>query len=294
MKNAIIVDAGDFLFKHDHLPSTRRNSKKPLAPAAAKFLEMINAASGKQGLPTRDRKTAALLLLDFYKEMGYSIAGVGRKDLAAGHDFLRREAEKRGIILVSANLTRKDSTLFKPYAIVKKNGVRVGFTGVTACGAARDEVGCIAPVKALEDVVSILKKKCDFIILLSNVPDRENRKIAAVIPRIDLIIKSGRGNKTYTPLKYGSVPVVMTHPKGKSIGVITLTGSDGEPAKVENNLILLSGKYPMDKDAKTRVDTLMSKMKKQPKTVKKHGKARPAKIPFPFSINGTAGEKPVH
>jgi hypothetical protein len=69
LKNAVIVDAGDFLFKQDHLPSTRRHSKKSLTPAAARFLEMINAAAEKQGRPAQDKKTAALLLLDFYKEM---------------------------------------------------------------------------------------------------------------------------------------------------------------------------------------------------------------------------------
>ena len=237
------MDAGDFLFKADRLP---------VPPASGKLSAKSAEIADKQ-------KNAALMLLDFYKEIGCSLAGVGQKDLAAGVDFLRSSAASRGITLISANLYKDGKLLFAPHAVIEKNGVKIGFTAVTSCNAVRyhgDEFECVSPEQVLDTEISALKQQSDFVVLLSNAGDGINRRLAKKFPDIDLIIKSGYGSKTYSPQMFGSVPAVMTHPKGKSIAVVTLKKKEGEsrPATVQNNLILLTARFPVDKAAQVKLN----------------------------------------
>jgi len=248
--DAIVVDAGDFLFKTDRL-SKPHSTYTSTAPSQ---WEKQTASAG--------------LLLDFYREMGYTLAGVGQKDLAAGPDFLRKQAVSNGIELISANITENGTMLFTPYKIVEKNGVKIGFTDVTSCSCVRyhrNEFECIPPEKALESVIPVLREKSDFVVLLSNAGDAVNRNIAKKFPDIDLIIKSGFGVKTYSPQMFGTVPAVMTHPKGKSVAVITLKRKEGTKgaARVQNTLILLTTRFPVDKEAVARVDSLERRFKRK-------------------------------
>ncbi len=237
-------------------------------------------------------KAAAELLLDFYQEMGYSVVAVGQKDLAAGLDFLKNSAASRGIILISANLTKNGKKLFPSDAVVEKNGVNIGFTAVTSCNVVRyhrGEIECITPETALSSELPALRERCDFVVLLSNAGDGVNRRIAAKFPEIDLIIKSGYGSKTYTPRMYGIVPYVMTHPKGKSVAFVTLkkTGEKGRRAIVKNNLILLTTKYPLDKSAQAKVDAFEAQFARQ---VARPGKSRlPSPVLNKVEVPGTGG-----
>jgi len=235
------VDAGDFLFKADRLPVPRAsgNTTVKLARQAEK------------------QRAAALLLLDFYRETGCTVAGVGQKDLAAGVDFLKNGAASRGIALISANLIQGGTPLFARQAVIERGGIKTGFTAVTSCNVLRYHQGefqCMPPDKALESVIPELREICDFVVLLSNAGDGINRKLAEKFPDIDLIIKSGYGNKTYSPQMFGSVPAVMTHPKGKSVAVATLNRREDGPSTVRNSLILLTARFPADRAAQARVD----------------------------------------
>ncbi len=256
--NAMLVDAGDFLFKTDRLTKPHGKSARSAPPSQ-----------------WEKQTSAARLLLDFYREMGYTLAGVGQKDLAAGPDFLKEQASSRGIELISSNLTKDGRKLFTPYKIVEKNNVKIGFTAVTSCNAVRyhrNEFECMPPEAALETVIPMLREKSDFVVLLSNAGDGINRKLAEKFPDIDLIIKSGFGAKTYSPQMLGSVPTVMTHPKGKSVAVITLKKNkdSDKSARVQNTLILLTTRFTVDKEAKTRVDSFERRFVQK----KPHSKSR--------------------
>ncbi len=259
------------LFKSNRLPGSLKNATHTRPnPAAQK------------------EKAAVLLMLKLYEQMGYQLAGVGQKDLAAGLDFLKDAAEKSSIKFLSANIIKDGKTVFEPQAIIEKNGVKVGFTAVTACDAVyyhRGQFECIPPEKALSPILPELRKKCDFVILFSNLKDQINRKLVKKFPDIDLIIKSGYGQRTYTPLMLGNVPSVMTHPKGKAVGVAVLeqekTGN--KRAKLKNSLFLLTTKYKIDNAVQTEVDEFNRRFAR-PKPAVKHRpnpKGNPGAPPIP-------------
>ncbi len=285
------MDAGDFLFKADRLP---------IPPASGKTSTKSAEIADKQ-------KNAALMLLDFYRDIGYSLAGVGQKDLAAGVDFLRTSAASRGITLISANLYRDGKPLFTPHAVIEKNGVKIGFTAVTTCNVVRyhrGEFECMAPEKVLETEIPTLKQQSDFVVLLSDAGDGINRRLAKKFPDIDLIIKSGFGSKTYSPQMLGSVPAVMTHPKGKSIAVVTLKKKEGGngPATVQNNLVLLTARFPVDKAVQAKVDAFERRFVKKPPHSSINAKHRaiphvikPPAPPFPSNHTESGmAEQPNH
>jgi 2',3'-cyclic-nucleotide 2'-phosphodiesterase (5'-nucleotidase family) len=281
------VDAGDFLFKADRLP---------VLPASGK-------ASAKSAEIADKQKNAALMLLDFYREIGCSLVGVGQKDLAAGVDFLRNSAAPRGITLISANLYKDGKPLFTPYAVIEKNGVKIGFTAVTSCNAVRyhrDEFECVRPEQVLDTEIPALKQQSDFVVLLSNAGDGINRRLAKKFPDIDLIIKSGYGTKTYSPQMLGSVPSVMTHPKGKSIAVVTLKKKDGGSGRavVQNNLILLTARFPVDKAAQAKVNAFERRFGQKSRHTSINAKHRAIphviKPPLPVSSDHTEAGMAAH
>ncbi len=235
--------------------------------------------SNKTGTNTRPNpaaqkeKAAALLMLKLYEQVGYQLAGVGQKDLAAGLDFLKDATEKSSIKFISANIIKDGKTVFEPQTIIEKDDVKVGFTAITACDAVyyhKGQFECIPPEKALSSILPELRKKCDFVILLSNLKDQINRKLVKKFPDIDLIIKSGYGQRTYTPLMLGDVPSVMTHPKGKAIGVAVLAQekTGNKRAKLKNSLFLLTTKYKIDNAVQAEVDDFNRRFAKQKPAVK--------------------------
>lgn len=255
------------MFSSEHFPEKH---KKPLNPAAARFIAMLNKTTGNAHQGIDKSMSTAQLLLNLYKEMGYGIAGVGQKDLCAGVNFLKREAGKRGITLLSANLTRNGKKLFNTETVIERDKTKIGFTAVTSCSVLnyhRGEMECAAPAAALKPIVAKLKKECDFVVLLSNVSDSKNRNIVHSIDGIDLIIKSGKGVQTYQPEMYETVPAVMTHPKGKSVGVVTLEKDKQGEVGINNNLVLLTTKFPVDKTTQARLDAFSRKWLKHSQQV---------------------------
>ena len=59
---------------------------------------------------------------------------VGEKDLAFGPRYLKANAEKYGVRLVSTNAVDRDTKepIFAPYLIREKKGVKVAFLGITS------------------------------------------------------------------------------------------------------------------------------------------------------------------
>ncbi len=290
MPDAFLVDAGNFLFSMNRLSTRPISVPENASPGARKFFQLIASASKQHANnPAGPRLEAARMVMDFYRDMGYEVIGAGMKDFAAGVKFLKDETAKRGLHLVSSNIMKDGKPLFEPFRVVEKNGVKVGFAAVTSCMVKRyggEELSdCVPGPKAMARVVPELRKKCDFVVVLSDAGDVQNRKMVDSVPGIDLVIKSGQGRRLYKPQWYGKVPAVMTHPKGKAVGVVKLEKSGEGQVKVFNNLVLLDKKIPMDAAAKARVEAFVKKQREAQKAASRpHAtpQSHSRKVPFPF------------
>lgn len=253
-KNArpcLLVDAGDTLF------STPESPAEPLL------------------------KSRALLILDLYGEMGYDAMNVGARDLAASAAFLREEAGKRGLLLVSANLFSKGKPAFNTHVILRRGRLRVGVTGLASpsLGKTPLEEGVEArdPATSLDQALEEMRGKADIVILLSNLGNEEDTKLASRTGGIDVIVGSGQGPRLTEPVRAGESYLLRPNEKGKSIGTatISLDGSKGGKT-VNGRLVLLSDAFQEDEETRKRVESLVPPP--PPQTPRPHG---PGVTPLP-------------
>jgi 2',3'-cyclic-nucleotide 2'-phosphodiesterase (5'-nucleotidase family) len=196
--------------------------------------------------------------------MDYTALCVGKRDLAGSTLFLLEETKKRGLRPLSSNLRYKGKAVFEPYRIFEINGVKVGVLAVTSPVVNQrikaGGVEVLDPSARLKSLVSELKNKVDVIVLLSNLGEFEDRKLAGTVDGIDLIIGSGPGGQRHQPLKIGRTYLLRGHPKGKSVGkVVVKLNSEGGIQGLNNELHQLKAMLPVDEAAIRRIKKLKQK-----------------------------------
>ena len=111
--------------------------------------------------------------------MGYDACAIGNHEFDSGLENLARLARLADIPFVCSNYVFTGTPcegLVRPYAVIERNGLRVGVVGVSprleglvskqSYGATR----YLSPAKAVQPIVDMLRKeqKCDFIVCLSH------------------------------------------------------------------------------------------------------------------------------
>jgi hypothetical protein len=102
---------------------------------------------------------------------------------------------------VSANVSVFDDEIIRPYLIIERDGRRLGvtsvvsprhFTGQGDLVAAERETKIESPEDALNRVVPQLEaEKCDALVLLAFVAERESRELAEKFPQFDFVVNEG-------------------------------------------------------------------------------------------------------
>ena len=171
-------------------------------------------------------KLQAKGLLQGYETIGCDALNVGGFDLAAGKDFLLSLANDSSIPFISANLTdTNDILLFPPYAIVEKNGFKVGVTGVSNLVPEHvKDVRKRPYVEEANQVIAELRSTVDFIVLLANVHRKHVKGIDQQIPDADYIFISRDTQRTRPEIKQeeGGPYVYSSGNQGKYLSVVEI------------------------------------------------------------------------
>ena len=228
------------------------------------FLDAGNFLFRNEAVPSEAAIANAGLLLDFYSDMGYTALCVGKRDLAGSTMFLLKETKKRGLMPLSSNLRYKGKAVFEPYRIFDVNGTKVGVLAVTSPRLNQrikaDGVEVLDPSARLKSLVPELKNRVDVIVLLSNLGEFEDGKMASTVDGIDIIVGSGPGGQRYQPLKTGRTYLLRGHPKGKSVGkVVVKLNSERGIQGLNNELYQLQARLPVDKATIMRIKNLKQK-----------------------------------
>jgi 2',3'-cyclic-nucleotide 2'-phosphodiesterase (5'-nucleotidase family) len=188
-------------------------------------------------------------MLRFMEAVGYDGWVIGNHEFDRGLSNLGVLVSKSPMQVLSANLRRpsaKEEPLFPSQSfsrVYTVNGLRVGVIGGTT-----DQLrGLVSPADwglmhtmpvadAVRAEVSRLDPQTDLIIALTHIGVDADRKLAAAVPGIDLIV----GGHSHTPLKevvkQGDTLIVQAGSYGRSLGVVELV--------VENDAIA-SSKYEL-------------------------------------------------
>ena len=144
---------------------------------------------------TEGRKKDSIRTLLALRTMGYmkyDAVCVGDDELLYGADWLKENAFKYGVKLVSANLFLKEDIPFvNRYIIVKKNNISIGITGVTTqerIYSLNDSLIIKDPLASLKEIWNELKEKSDFIVILSHCGEEISRQILEFLPECNVVV----------------------------------------------------------------------------------------------------------
>lgn len=235
----LIVDGGSLLFRPKLISDSQKNQAKITAQGIARAYNLIN----------------------------YDAVGVGSQDLAAGIDFLLEIRDNSKFDWLSANIISKKEgkPLFKPYISRSRGDIKIGIFGLTnqlpPNSRQLNKNNEIKPWREiLPNFINKLNKDHDFIILLTDLPNRECREIAMTYPAINLIVHAKNTDANQLPIKLTeTTTMVGTGKKGKYIGIININWYPGSNWQIDNREILAK------KEERGRLKRQLSLLKNRPK-----------------------------
>ena len=174
------------------------------------------------------------LLIQSYGEMGYDAVSVGDKDMMMGLKFLSNVAQKARFPFISANLVDKktEKGTFKPYVVKEIAGLKIAIVGLlddTFNASLQEKESGLAildPISTSKGLTKSLREYCDLIVVLSQLGESRDKKLAKENPQIDLILGGGGESKRAVNERVNEVPIYRLEPRGGYLGRIDYSFAD--------------------------------------------------------------------
>ena len=166
--------------------------------------------------------------------MGYDALNVGDKDLMMGFKFLSDVTQKARFPFISANLVDKktEKGIFKPYVVKEIAGLKIGIVGLlddtfnTSLQEKEPGLTILDPISTSKTVTKSLREYCDLIVVLSQLGESKDKKLAKENPQIDLILGGGGESKKAVSERVNEVPIYRLEPRGGYLGRIDYSFAD--------------------------------------------------------------------
>lgn len=244
---------------HSHIDPVRAGENAGLGGVIerAAFVDSVRNAAGKDRVLLVDagdfsQGTSYFTLLkgdvetDCMNAMGYDVACLGNHEFDNGLDELARRIARCDFPVVCANYdfdNRKLERLVKPYCILHRGGLKIGFIGlltdlsVVVDKPVADLIEYLDPVECANRYAEILKnrKHCDLVICLTHLgyegESLTDPELVSGLENVDMVI-GGHSHTFLEQAEYvsdrtgNSVPVVTDGCWGLYIGKIDLYRAD--------------------------------------------------------------------
>ncbi len=137
--------------------------------------------------------------VNMFREMNYDAITLGTSDLnfPAG-DILSEISTPAasGNMFVSANVGvfAVDQKTLPPVKIIQRNGVKIGVLGILGDAEQKtvrnDEIVFQKSLESLQKILPVVRKACDFVILLAHASEAESRAYVKALPDVDIFATS--------------------------------------------------------------------------------------------------------
>lgn len=190
------------------------------------------------GQPMADAAVKNGHMIASLEALRVDVANVGLTDAIA----LSRMDHPPILPMVSANI---EGPGVSPYAIIERNGLRVGFTGVAAPG----HISISTPRYVRHDpsdaepVIDELAEHTDLIVLLNDGATSASKKLIRS-GHIDVVIETAKYRAFEVPFRQGSAVWVRSHDQGQRLGELRLTLEDGRVTGATDRKIDLDMSMP--------------------------------------------------
>lgn len=167
-------------------------------------------------------------------DCGYDAMTMGNREFHVAEAILKHKIRRAQFPILCANIAwREDSGDRLPVQpfIVKglPCGVRIGVIGVTVPMVTRRMAARVVsafvfedPVAAVQRYISDVKPQVDILVALTHIGNREDQRLAAACPELDLIIGGHSHDLLSTHETVGSVPIVQAGWYGHYLGHVTV------------------------------------------------------------------------
>jgi len=197
-KTILLLDTGNLLFRKPSQTETKR----------------------------RDALLRVDLLIQSYNEMGYDVVNVGEKDLMMGLRFLSEATQKAKFPFISANLIDKKTQkgIFSPYVIKEIAGLKIAILGLLddQFNPTLQEIDpgltILDPITTSKGLTKSLREYSDFIVILSQLGESKDKKLARENPQIDLILGGGGEAQKAVIERVNEIPLYRLEPRGGYLG----------------------------------------------------------------------------
>lgn len=189
--------------------------------------------------------------------MGYAAATIGEYDLRMGAGYLLERIGMTGLPVVSANVydAATGKPLVQPYMIVERGGVKIGITGAIAAdldirlekGVESSGVTVGDATEALRTLIPEIRKKADFVLVLSHMGLDQSKALVTAVPGIDFLVVGNQANYAAKLFDVGTTVFLQPGYKGQYVSVCRLRFDEsGVYLGHEGETIAMDDKAPAD------------------------------------------------
>ncbi|MFZ5453236.1 MAG: bifunctional metallophosphatase/5'-nucleotidase [Thermodesulfobacteriota bacterium] len=191
--------------------------------------------------------------------MHFDAMVVGNHEFDFGQKVLKKRIAQARFPVLGANVEGFKDGL-KPFIIKKIQGLKVAIIGLVTPDTPqsthpRNVAGLkfLPPAVAVEKYLPQLKKQADLVIVLSHLGYQADRKLAAQVPGIGVIVGGHSHTKLLEPAVVGETIIVQAWEHFKALGVLDLTLKEG---RITN----FSGHLEMIKPVPGRADKAVARL----------------------------------
>ncbi|MFC2060935.1 redoxin domain-containing protein [Elusimicrobiota bacterium] len=220
----------------------------------------------------RESELLAEYVFKMMKMIGYNAVAIGDQEFIMGADFLEKNINR--LPYISANITRCDDKtcwdVAPGYKIIESNGMKVAVISIINPDIfvlfPKDKVKGVefeGHIDTLKEMVPNLKKQADVVIVLSHSGDEEDKKIAAAVPGIDVIVGGHSQTLHKEPFKTGDMFIVQAGKDGHRVGRLSIKYDNNKKVKsFDHEMVLLIKDVPDHPAGSKLIEEYKARLKK--------------------------------
>ncbi len=160
--------------------------------------------------------------IECFNIMGVDAMTLGNHEFDFGKSNVAKLVERADFPILSANVFWTDGRPFaRASTVVESNGLRVGVRGLTTAETPSTtfptnvaDLTFDDPIRAARYAVPVLEPHCDIVVALTHLGVPEDRRLAAAVPAIDVIVGGHTHAKLITPERVGNTVIVQAQDYG--------------------------------------------------------------------------------
>jgi len=170
-------------------------------------------------------------IIELMNEMRFGAMVVGNHEFDFGQEVLKKRIAEAQFPVLGANVEGLD--ILKSYVIKEVKGIKIVIIGVVTEDVLVSthpknvaNLKFFSPIDTIERYMKDLRKRVDFVIVLSHIGHPVDLVLAEKVKGIDVIVGGHSHTKVLKPVSVGNTLIVQAWEHAKALGVLDLTIKD--------------------------------------------------------------------